>query len=116
MDTSKNTLYVLLAGIIGIVITLFNTTQKKLTTDGYVMNVYLYIILAILVASLAVVALDQYQILSIDDFNGMKSLAMVIVIFVVLIALMMIVKACSTSPHLMVRLYRRYGFYYITYL
>ena len=87
MDTNKTTLYVLIAGIIGI-----NTTQKKLTTDGYVMNVYLYIILAILVASLAVVALDQYHILSISNYTGMKSLAMVVVIFVVLIALMMIDK------------------------
>jgi FtsH-binding integral membrane protein len=87
MDQSNQntTLIGMIVLVVGVIITLFNTTKGQLTEKGYVTNVYLYIILAILLVSLMVVLLNRYNLINWDE-TGTSAIIKIGVLLVVMFA------------------------------
>lgn len=85
--------------IIGVIIALIFTTHKPLTSKLYVVNTYLYILLAILLCSLIILMMDKYNILK--NINTMGILVVFIILIVVMCAMSMIDRKYVVLRHIL---------------
>jgi len=79
-------LFAVIISIAIVIIGLMFNTQKTLTPGIFVTNTYLYIILAILLLSLIIIVIDKYQLININNMNGMMYFCVFIMTLLVLSA------------------------------
>lgn len=81
-------LFVAVLAIVGIIIALIVNTHKQLTPNNYVVNSYLYIILAILLVSFLILIMKKYNLGR--HINSMAIFGVLILSIIVLFAMYMI--------------------------
>lgn len=98
-DYNNIGLFSAIIAIMGVVFVLMRNTQKELTVNGYVVNTYLYVLLAILLCSFMIMIMDKYDLL--NNINSMMMLCIFIITLLVLSAILMIDKRQVVLRHIL---------------
>lgn len=91
-------LFAVIIAAIGAIFILMQNTRKKVIKN-YIVNTYIYILVAILLCSFIIILFDTYQILY--DINSMIIIYVFIVMLLVLSAMNLIDKSCIILHHIL---------------
>jgi len=92
-------LFATIISIVTVIFLLIRNTQKELTTNDYVVNTYLYILLAVLLCSFMIIIIDKYNLL--NNINSMMLLSIFIITIIILSAMAMIDKRQIVLRHIL---------------
>lgn len=87
-DVSTIGLFGTVFAILGVIFILMRNTQKTITPNNYVVNSYLYILLAVLICSLMIMIMDKYNLL--NNISSMMLFSVSILTVLVLSAMFVI--------------------------
>lgn len=76
--------------VVAVIISLMYRLQKPLSVTDYVVNTYLYILLAILLCALMILIFDRYQLFDVRSFSSLKMFSLFILMILVLCGFMLI--------------------------